>query len=338
MNEQASILFNISFSFSGDSAGKVELSPHSSYLQRSFYAALARGLYTREGFELLGRQLSAIARHAYFARQMDVVEQASQLMLALPLSKEQTITARYYQAICTWKRIQYQEIEQIIEGASQNFRAQGLFSLGTIHHRQGQFEAALPHYLAAAQVARERDLLTFAASQKMIAVIRSIYGDHQQALNDLERLFPFVRVVARHCSAFYYDFLNSYAVELGEAGRLEEARAACAIAVTSPFAVAYPEFAQTRDELAAKRTAATPSIIAVPAVPKIISSAQAQVEPEPEPARARSTILLKLRRSYSLTRVLTKGITASLGVVVSTRLVLDQIAYSTLPRSPPAFS
>jgi hypothetical protein len=146
---------------------------------------LARGLYTREGFELLGRQLATITRHAYFARQMDAVEQASQLMLALPLSKEQTTTARYYQAICAWKRMQYQEIEQI---------------------------------------------------------------------------------------------------------------------------------------------------------PEIISPAQAQVEAEPEPARARSTISLKLRRSYSFTRVLTKGITASTGVVVSTCLVLDQLAYSILPRSPPALS
>src|SRR5437763_2382785 len=99
MNEQATILFNISFSFSGDNAGEIELSPQHSYLQRSLYAALTRRLYTREGFELLGRQLAAIARHAYFARQMDTVEQASQLMLALPLSKELKSVAQYYQAL-----------------------------------------------------------------------------------------------------------------------------------------------------------------------------------------------------------------------------------------------
>lgn len=233
----------------------------------------------------------------------------------------------------------HQEVEQIIEAASSIYQAQSLFSIGTIHHRQGQLEAALPHYLAAARVARERDLLTFAASQKMIAVIRSIYGDHQQALNDLERLFPLVRSIARHCSAFYYDFLNSYAVELGEAGRLEEARAACAFAVASPFAAAYPEFAQTRDELAARRTAATPSIIAVPATaPEIISSAQAQVEPEPEPARARSTISLKLRRSYSLTRVLTPTSNSAVISFVSMHLILDRLAESTLPRGPPVLS
>src|SRR5436305_10312161 len=88
MNEQASILFNISSSFSGNSAGRIELSSPSSYLQPLIRAAIARNLYTLEGFELLGRQLAAIARHAYFARQTEVMKEASQLMLALPLSKE----------------------------------------------------------------------------------------------------------------------------------------------------------------------------------------------------------------------------------------------------------
>src|SRR6476660_7071520 len=103
MNEQASILFNMSFSFSGNRAGKVELSLPDAYLQRSIHAALARSLYTREGFELLGRQLAAIARQAYFARQTEAMKVASQLMLALPLSKELKSIAQYYQAIGAWK-------------------------------------------------------------------------------------------------------------------------------------------------------------------------------------------------------------------------------------------
>jgi hypothetical protein len=342
MNEQATILFNISSSFGGISAGKGELSLYSSYLQRSLYAALARSLYTREGFELLGRQLVAIARHAYFARQTEAMKEASQLMLALPLSKELKSIAQYYQAIGAWKQGDVNEARQmlghVIDTASPRYQAQGLLTLGTTYVGQGKFEASLPYYLAAARVAGERDLFTFVGSQKMTAVVRSIYGDHQRALADLERLFPMVRAIAKPCPAFYYEFLNSYAVELGEVGRIAEAQNVCAVTLASPFAAAYPEFAQTRDELAARRTAATPSIIAVPAALELISSPQSQVEPEPEPARARSTISLKLRRSYWLTRVLTKGMMASRGVVVSTRTVLDQLAYSTLPRGPPVLS
>src|SRR4051812_27743352 len=104
MNEQASILFNITSSFSGNSAGRIELSSPSAYLQRSIYALLARSLYQREGFEIIGRQLATIARHAYFARQTEVMKEASQWMLALPLSREQKSAAHYYQAICAWKQ------------------------------------------------------------------------------------------------------------------------------------------------------------------------------------------------------------------------------------------
>jgi tetratricopeptide (TPR) repeat protein len=340
MNEQASILFNISFSFSGDSAGKVGLSAPPSHLQRVIYAALTRNLYTRQGFELLGRQLAAIARHAYFARQTEVMKEASQLMLALPLSKELKSVAQYYQAICAWKQSQVDEARRllgyVIDDASPQYQAQGLLTFGAIYIGQGEFETALPHYLEAAQIAGKRDLQTFATAQKMVAVVRSIYGDHQRALADLERLFPMVRAIGKHCPAFYYEFLNSYAVELGEVGRIAEAQNVCAITLASPFAAAYPEFAQTRDELGAKRTAATSSIIAVPAVPEIISSSQAQVEPEP--ARARSTISLKLRRSYSLTRVLAMAPDDAIIPFVSTRTILDRLAYSTLPRSPPALS
>jgi hypothetical protein len=340
MNEQASILFNISSSFSGNSAGKVGLSPHSAYLQRSLYAALARSLYTREGFELLGRQLAAIARNAYFARQTEVMKEASQLMLALPLSKELKSAALYYHALCTWKRGDADEAQRIlshvIDAASAPYRAQGFLSTGGIYFVQGKIEAALPHYLAAARFAGENDLQTLATAQRMIAVVRSIYGDHQQAIGDLERLFPVVRAIAKHYPTCYYDFLNSYAIELGEVGRIAEAQNVCAVTLASPFAAAYPEYIQTRDELAAKRTAATPSIIAVPAIPEIISSSQAQVEPEP--ARARSNISLKLRRSYSLTHVLTMAPDDVIIPFVSTRAILDQLAYSTRPRSPPALS
>lgn len=342
MNEQATILFNISVSFSGDSAGKVGLSAPPSYLQRLIYAALTRSLYTTEGLELLGRQLAAIARHAYFARQTETMKEASQLMLALPLSRELKSAAQYYQAIGSWKQGSVDEARQmlsyVIDEAS-SYQAQGLLTVGATYFGQGEFEAALPYYIAAARVAGDRDLQTFATAQKMTAVVRSIYGDHQQALADLERLFPIVRTVAKHHPACYYDFLNSYAIELGEAGRIVEAQNVCAITLASPFATAYPEITQTRDELAAKRTAATPSIIAVTAaVPEIIASSQAQIEPEPTPARARSTISLKLRRYGLLACALTIVPTGTILSLVSAHIILDQLADSTLPRGPPALS
>ena len=338
MNEQASILFNISFSFDGINAGKGELSAPHSYLRPSIYTALTRSLYTQERVELLGRQLAAITRHAYFARQTEVMKEASQLMLALPLSKELRSVAQYYQALCCKREgdfnSTYRLLEKVASEAPSFFRARVLLSIGATYFDNAEIKSAVPFFLASAQAAGDYDFQTSVTAHKMMAVVRSIYGDHQQSLADLERLIPSVRGLARHCPAFYYEFLNSYAVELGEVGRIAEAQNVCAITLASPFAAAYPEFAQTRDELAAKRTAATPSIIAVPAAPANVCS-QAQVKAEPEPARARSTISLKLRRVYSHTRVLTKGMTTPRSVAVSTRMVSDWFTEATLPRGPP---
>jgi hypothetical protein len=339
MNEQATILFNMSFSFSGNHAGKLEPSAPHSYLQRSINAALARNLYTREGFELLGRQLAAIAHHAYFARQMDTVEQASRLMLALPLSKELKSVAQYYQALCFKRKGDFksahQLLKKVVDEALSPFHGQALLSIGATYFDSGDTESAAPFFLTAARVASEGNLQTFVTAQRMIAVVRSIYGDHQRALVDLERLFPISRAIAKNYPTCYYDFLNSYAIELGEVGRIAEAQNVCAVTLASPLAVAYPEYKQTRDELKAKRTAATPSVVAVPALPDIAAAApQAQVESKP--ARARSTISLKLRRYCSPAAVFTMAADVAIIPLASTPTILDQLAYSTLPRGPPA--
>jgi hypothetical protein len=260
-------------------------------------------------------------------------------MLALPLSVELELVAQYYQAICAWKQGKASAVHEILsyalDKASPDNQAQGLLTAGAIYFEQGEFEAALPYYLTAAQASREHDLLVFAASQKMMAVVRSIYGDHQQALADLERLFPVARTIAKDYPGVYYEFLNSYAVELGEVGRLAEAKEVCTVVLASPFVATNPQFVQTRDELAAKRTAATPSIIAVPAASEIIPLTEAEAEAKPQPARARSTIFIKLRRVYSPARLLTRESIAQ-HAIVSARAILDQLAYTIRPRSPPA--
>ena len=271
------------------------------------------------------------------------MREASGVMLALPLSRELRSAAAYYQAISTWKRGEAEaareQLGRVIGEASASYRAQGLLSIGATYFGQGRMEEALRHYLAAARAAAGSDLQTFVTAQKMAAVVRGIYDDHQQAVEALERLFPFVRAIAKRDPACYYDFLNSYAVELGEVGRLREAQEVCAVPLASPFAGAYPEFAQTREELAAKRTAATPSVIAVPAAPAPapVSAPQAQAAAEPAPARARLVIAFKFMRACSPAAALTTAADAVVSFV-SARVLLDRLVESTLPRGPPALS
>jgi tetratricopeptide (TPR) repeat protein len=184
---------------------------------------------------------------------MDVVEQASQVMLALPNSDHLNSVARYYQSLCLKQRRDFElarrSLESVVEGTMPQYRARALQIIGATYHESGEPDAALPFYLAAGKLGADCDLPTLAESQRMTAVIRSIHGDHKQALADLERLFPLVRAIGKLYPVLYYDFLNSLAVELGEVGRVAEAEAALSIALTSPFASAYPEWSETRDEI-----------------------------------------------------------------------------------------
>jgi tetratricopeptide (TPR) repeat protein len=336
MNKQASILFNISSSISDTWLALQEAAAPQSYYQRLIYALLSRRLSTTEGFQALGRQFAEIARHAYFARQMDAVEQASLVMLALPISKELKAVALYYQAICTWRRGHADEarhtLERVIEEAPPDYRARALLTMGTTYCGQDQVEAALAFYLAAGRAAGEHDLLTFAESQKMIAVVRSIHGDHRQALDDLEQLFPLVRAIGKHHPAIYYGFLNSLAVELGEVGRLDEANAACAIALASPFSAIYPEIVQTRDEIAAKRTTATPSIVAVSITPEPVPVRLVRPAQQAKPVCALAFLWLANKKSVLQTSI---AIAPAIPLIESFQTILNRVRFCIQPRSPP---
>lgn len=206
-------------------------------------------------------------------------------MLALPIANRLESVARYYQALCTWRRGDVdnarQSLERVVEEASPHYRTRALQIIGLTYHERGEIDAALRFYLAAAKGAAENDLPALIESQRITAVVRSIHGDHKRALADLESLFPSVRAISKHSPVLYYEFLNSLAVELGEVGRLAEAGAALSIALASPFASVYSEWSETRDEIAAKRTSATPSVVAITHAPHVNPAPQPQSQPKP---------------------------------------------------------
>ena len=93
--------------------------------------------------------------------------------------------------------------------------------------------------------------------------MRSSEGDHKQAIKEFERTLP----LAKHANPFYYyQFLNSFAVELIEVGRLEEACNMSNIVLASPYAFAYPEWRETREDIAFRgyRSRSTISFSKVP--------------------------------------------------------------------------
>ena len=335
MNRQARVLFNfISSSSSGDFLTLQDTSAQHSYYQRLIYSLLSRSIYTTDGLEFFGKQLVDVARHAFFTKQMDAVEQASQIMLALPISAQLKSVARHYQALCAKRKGDYEGarklLERVIDEASPQYIARTLQAIGLTYHACGDINEALSFYVAAGKTAIDCDPLTLAGSQAMISIVRSIHGDHKQALAGLEQLFPLARAIGRHYPAFYYDYLNSLAVELGEVGRTDEARRVCQITFASPFAAAHPTWLETRDEIEAKRTDATPSIVAVSTKP------ESETQPSREDKSVRVVALIQPAHETDFFQTSIAIVTTVIAHIKITASILDRVRYSIAPRGPPA--
>lgn len=339
MNKQANILFIPSSC--GNSELQDTLKQHSSY-QQFINALLARSVYTIEGFRSLSRHLAIIARQAYWAKQMDAVEQATQIMLALPISDPLEDTARYYQALCLKQRGDFDGarrlLERIAEEATPQYRARAFQVIGATYFERGEVDSSVQFYLAAGKAAVGCDPLTLAASQKMTAVVRSIHGDHKQALADFENVFPLVRSVGKYYPVLYYDFLNGLAVELGEVGRVAEAEAACAIALASPFAAAYPEWTATRDEIAAKRQYATPSVVTINRAPEAEPAQQVEPERKRLPVSASRPYGPGLKKDSVQRSIIPIAASEAFLCPRIIQSILDWMRKRIGPRAPPTFS
>ncbi len=260
------------------------------------------------------------------------------MMLALPISRELKRVAQYYQARRAMLKGDTDSARKLLEGVVEEaiplYRARALLTMGATYYERGEIDSTLPFYVAAGKAAIDCDLLTLAESQQMIAVIRSIHGDHQQALNDLQQLFPLVRVISRRYPSVYYQFLNSFAVELGETGRINEAQNVCQITLASPFAQAYPQWLETRDELEAKRTSATPSIVAVSAALEPAPSRRVQKTRDFKPLCSLAFIPpAGEKASVQISIAIVVTAIAHFEIFAS---ILDRVRHSIIPRGPPA--
>jgi tetratricopeptide (TPR) repeat protein len=203
VNSRQTNNFFIHSSFSGISTALLQEQQNkkTAYYQRLIHALLICPINTFEGIDQLAERLATIARQAYLAREMSAVKYASQLMVALPASKKLKSIALYYEALCSKQQGDVEgaqkSFEQVVQEAIPQYKARALQNVGAIYHNQGEIVEALPFYLAAEKIAAGCDLVTLAETQRMIAVVRSINGDHKGAIDDLEKLLPLVRAVSK---------------------------------------------------------------------------------------------------------------------------------------------
>lgn len=230
--------------------------------QAEFYQVIAsklvRGVHKREVSGSLGENLVAMAEKAHAFRQMEMLDQMSQALTTLPLSRSYEAIGRYYQGVST-QRFGRGDLERAIElferaaeSAPPHYRIRAIISLAANSRHKSDNQTALSLYSAAGQLVSQNgvhDLYAMVHTHKMVAVINSEEGNHQKGLALLETLFPVANALRASQPQVFFDYLNSFAVELCAVGRLEEARNVSAIVIASPFAAAYPEWRETHDEI-----------------------------------------------------------------------------------------
>jgi tetratricopeptide (TPR) repeat protein len=278
---------------------------HGAFYQQ-FASKLTKAVYDTEALTRVGNRLVALAHHALDMKQTDTVEQIGQLLVNAPLPRRYQSIGHYYQVFCLKRRGAIDQARAGFERLAESpdlplgFRARALQALGISYSERGNYAEAMPYFSAAAHVASPgygNDPLTTANAQLITAVYRSIQGDHEESLRILENLRPLVRMLARQHMLPYYMHANSLAVELGEMGRLEEARRLAETAARSPYADLIPEYRETHAEILEKMRRASPSVVggvawpqeptnvvAMPVVARPVAAAQAGAA-APQPGR-----------------------------------------------------
>jgi len=206
-----------------------------------FYQQLFDGI---SSIQELGNRLIREAETAYAFRQTDRVEELGLILSNISI-KEYSLIGQYYLGWCAYRKGENAQsiFEQVIT-KSKTYKIKGLISLAAVEAGKGDYARELELYTEAAKHAdNHTNLLT---SLRAIAVVKAKEGYQRQALKDLESIAPLIH----HASPkTYFDYLNSLAVELGQAGRKEEARNIIKHVLASPFAPAYPEWQETAREL-----------------------------------------------------------------------------------------
>ena len=209
------------------------------------YQVLPHGI---ESYHQVASRLVKRAEQAHACRQFDHVKDCGQILTNIPIKAFQAI-GTYFLAVATHRKATGDQqtarwlLERAVEAAPDAYKVKATLSLGALAFRNRDFDEALYYYHQTIKAGLSAASLH---AVKAIGVIRAIDGDHRRAISDLESVLPVVRYAPPHVCM---DILNSYAVELGEVGRTDEARNVLKIVLTSPLAFAYPEWRETAAEL-----------------------------------------------------------------------------------------
>lgn len=233
----------------------------------------------------LGNRLIRLAQQAHILRQFDAVKGYGQLLANLPQSPYQAISNYFLGVAANSKgrgnRDEAKRLfEKVISTGPDAYKIKSILSLGALARHEGDLDSAHFYYQEGIRTGKlSADSLH---AIKGISHIKAIAGDHRQAIKDLESILLVIKYTPPH---IYFDLLNSYAVELGEVGRMAEARNVANVVLASPLAFAYPEWQQTAADLQAcsrstVQVAGFRNVLAMPPAPERVIQSR-----PPEPAK-----------------------------------------------------
>ncbi|HST20240.1 MAG TPA: hypothetical protein VLR90_03950 [Blastocatellia bacterium] len=276
-------------------------------LYQQIVSGLIKDTYSKQFFSDLGNKLVAAAEYTYGLRRMEEVEQLSHLLLNLPLADKYRMIGRHYEALCLYQKGKFTEarvaFEYVAEHGPPVYRARALLCLSATFYAKNDLQSVARYCVEANQAAVGNgwcDYRTIVESQRNLVMVKSLIEDHHGALADLERLFPLLLSMSRWYPDLFCNYMNSYAVELGEVGRLEEALRVCEKALASPYARIYRVVQETRDEIVMKSRRASRYVVAV----KRKVSGDGNVVSLPMPYRSAASQVSARRQAQEPARVL----------------------------------
>jgi tetratricopeptide (TPR) repeat protein len=203
-------------------------------------------------------QLVRAAEHSYSLK--DTKQQAKIGGILRQCSHPFDQVGKYFEAMHLIRSKNFSDarnlLEQVAEHAPDRYRTKALLAIGGVEEIRGNIEEAWKFRI---QGLRASDPLVVMEAHMGIAVLKSLEGSHHRAVEHIENFLPLARLLRGTPRSF--DYLNSYAVELGDSGRLEEAKQVINIVLASPYVSHYPNWVETGKDIYSKLRPASHPII-----------------------------------------------------------------------------
>jgi tetratricopeptide (TPR) repeat protein len=157
----------------------------------------------------------------------------------------------YYQSVYLHKSGQKQRAIEKLERVRQEVKGiyadKAILTLSGIREVDHDLDESLKLRL---DLAKSEFLPIVVESAIGVAALLSSQGEHQKALENIERVLPLLSKLGPR--PLYFDVLNSYATELAEIGKIELASEVITPVILSPYTSSYLNWLDTAEEIREK--------------------------------------------------------------------------------------